>query len=61
MNISATDLSRSKDNKIVNTVGSISLKDIKNIINICKYSTADPFFRITAFILHFISNLKLHA
>ena len=61
MNISVTDLSRSKDNKIVNTVGSISLKDIKNIINICKYSTADRFFRITAFILHFISNLKLHA
>ena len=50
MNISATDLSRSKDNKIVNTVGSISLKDIKNIINICKYSTADRFFRITAFL-----------
>ena len=60
MNISGPDLSRSKDNKIVNTVGSISLKDIKNI-NICKYSTADRFFRITAFILHFISNLKLHA
>ena len=58
MNISVTDLSTSEDNKVVNAVESIRSKDIKNI-NICKYSTADRLFRTTAFILRFISNLKL--
>ena len=58
MNISVTDLSTSEDNQVVNVVGSISSKDIKNI-NIPKYSTADRLFCVTAFILHFISNLKL--
>ena len=58
MNISVTDLSTSEGNQVVNVVGSISSKDIKNI-NIPKYSTADRLFCVTAFILHFISNLKL--
>ena len=58
MNISVTDLSTSEDNKVVNVVGSISSKDIKNI-NIYKYITAARLFRVTAFILRFISNLKL--
>ena len=57
MNISVTDLSTSEDNKVVNVVGSISSKDIKN--NIRKYVTADGLFRVAAFILRFISNLKL--
>ena len=57
MNISVTDLSTSEDNKVVNVVGSISSKDIKN--NIRKYVTADRLFRVAAFILRFISNLKL--
>ena len=58
MNISITDLSTSEDNKVVNVVGSIGSKDIKNI-NTRKYRTADRSFRVTAFILRFISNLKL--
>ena len=58
MNISVTNLSTSEDNKVVNVVGSISWKDIKNI-NIRKYSTSDHLFRVTTFTLHFISNLKL--
>ena len=58
MNISITDLSTSEDIKVVNVVGSIGSKDIKNI-NTRKYSTADRSFRVTAFILRFISNLKL--
>ena len=60
MNISVTDLSTSEDNKVVNVVESISSKDIKNVINIRKYSTADCLFRVTAFILRFISDLKLN-
>ena len=59
MNISVTDLSTSKDNKVVNVVESFTSKDIKNIINIRKYSTVDRLFHVTAFILRFISNLKL--
>ena len=55
MNISVTDLSKSEDNEVVNVVGSISSKDIKNIF----VNTADRLFRVTAFTLHFISNLKL--
>ena len=58
MNISVTDLSTSKRNKVVNVVWSISSKDIKNIIKIRKYSRADRLFRVTAFILRSISNLK---
>ena len=59
MNISVTDLSTSEDNKVVNVVESFTSKDIKNIINIHKYSTVDRLFHVTAFILRFISNLKL--
>ena len=59
MNISVTDLSTSEDNKVVNVVESFTSKDIKNIINIRKYSTVDRLFHVTAFILRFISNLKL--
>ena len=59
MDISVTDLSTSEDNKVVNVVETISQKDIKNIINIHKYSTTDRLFRVTAFTLRFISNLKL--
>ena len=58
MNISVTDISTSEDNKVVNVVESISLKDIKNINN-RKYSTADHLFRVTAFTLRFVSFLKL--
>ena len=59
MNISVTDLPTSEDNKVVNVVGSISSTDIKNIVNIRKYSTTDRLFCVTAFTLRFISNLKL--
>ena len=58
VDISVTDLSMSEDKKVVNVVECISSKDIKNI-NIRKYSTADRLFRVTAFLLRFISNLKL--
>ena len=59
IDISITNLSISEDNKVVNVVESISSKNIKNIINICKYKAADRLFRVTAFILRLISNLKL--
>ena len=57
---SVADLSISKDNKVLNVVESDSSKDIKNINDIFKYFTADRLFCVTAFILHFISNLKLN-
>ena len=59
MNISVTDLSIFEDNKVVNVVRSFSSKDIKNIINIRKQSTADRLFRVTALTLRFILNLSL--
>ena len=56
---SVTDLSISEDNKVANAVESVSSKDIKNIVDICKCGTADRLFRTTPLILRFVSNLKL--
>ena len=59
VDISVTDLPISEDKKVLNVVESVSSQVIKNVIDIHKYSTADCLFRVTAFILRFISNLKL--
>ena len=59
VDITVADLSISKDNKVVNVAESVYSKDLKNLIGIRKYSTADRLFRVTSFILRFISNLKL--
>ena len=59
VDISVTDLPISEDKKVLNVVESVSSQVIKNVIDIRKYSTTDCLFRVTAFILRFISNLKL--
>ena len=59
VDICVADLSISEDNKVVNIAESVCSKDLKNIIDICKYSTADYLFCVTSIILRIISNLKL--
>ena len=59
VHISVTNLPISGDNEVLNVVESVSSKDIKNIIGISKYSTADCLFRVAAFIWSFVSSLKL--
>ena len=59
VDITITYLSISENNKVLNVVESVSSKDIKNSIDICKCSWADCMFRVTAFIWRFVPNLKL--
>ena len=59
VDISVVDSSISEDNKNVNVAKSVCSKDLKSLIGIRKYSTANRLFRVMSCILRFISNLKL--